>query len=77
MVGAAGLHGGPALARVEEVSNSLYDCVILPSKNIDVFCKAKRQYLLTCKVSRYCLLALHGSIVMLRNPVSFEVCGSL
>ena len=22
-------------------------------------CKAKRQYLLTCKVSRYCLLALH------------------
>ena len=22
----------------------------------------KRQYLLTCKVSRYCLLALHGSI---------------
>ena len=26
-------------------------------------CKTKRQYLLTCKVSRYCLLALHGSIV--------------
>ena len=23
-------------------------------------CKAQRQYLLTCKVSRYCLLALHG-----------------
>ena len=23
-------------------------------------CKAKRQHLLTCKVSRYCLLALHG-----------------
>ena len=25
-------------------------------------CKAKRQYLLTCKVSRYCLKAFHGSI---------------
>ena len=24
-----------------------------------MLCKAKRQYLLTCKVSRYCLLALH------------------
>ena len=24
-------------------------------------CKAKRQYLFTCKVSRYCLLALKGS----------------
>ena len=27
-----------------------------------LLCNAKRQYLLTCKVSRYCLLALHGSI---------------
>ena len=26
-----------------------------------LFCKAKIQYLLTCKVSRYCLLTLHGS----------------
>ena len=26
-------------------------------------CKPKRQYLFTCEVSRYCLLALHGSIV--------------
>ena len=26
-----------------------------------MLCKAKRQYLLTCKVSRYCLLALHGT----------------
>ena len=25
-------------------------------------CKAKRQYLLTCKVSKYCLLALQSSI---------------
>ena len=25
-------------------------------------CKVKRQYLLTCKVSRYCLLTLHGRI---------------
>ena len=24
--------------------------------------KAKRRYLLTCEVSRYCLLALHGSM---------------
>ena len=27
-----------------------------------LLCTAKRQYLLTCKVSRYCLLALNGSI---------------
>ena len=32
-------------------------------------CKAKRQYLLTCKVSRYCLLALHGSTVMLLTSI--------
>ena len=25
-----------------------------------MFCKAKRQYMLTCKVSRYCLFALHS-----------------
>ena len=28
--------------------------------NTVMLCKAKRQYLLTYKVSRYCLLALHG-----------------
>ena len=28
-------------------------------------CKAKRQYLLTLQVSRYCLLALHGSILLI------------
>ena len=27
-----------------------------------LLCKAKGQYLLTCKVSRYCLLALHGCV---------------
>ena len=30
-----------------------------------LLCKAKRQYLLTCKVRRYCILALHGSILPL------------
>ena len=30
-------------------------------------CKAKRQYLLTCKVSRYCLLALHGGTALIRS----------
>ena len=25
-------------------------------------CEAEMQYLLTCKVSRYCILALHGSV---------------
>ena len=30
-----------------------------------LLCKAKRQYSLTCKVSRYCLSTLHDSIVML------------
>ena len=28
-----------------------------------LLCKEKRKYLLTCKVSRYCLLALHGTRV--------------
>ena len=28
-----------------------------------LLCKSKRQYLLTCKVSRYCLLALHGRAI--------------
>ena len=28
-----------------------------------LLCKAKRQYLLTCKVIRYCLLALHAVLV--------------
>ena len=28
-----------------------------------MICKAKRQYLLTCKVSRYCLFALRGSVI--------------
>ena len=32
---------------------SVYLCILL--------CKGKMLYLLTCKVSRYCLLALHGS----------------
>ena len=27
-----------------------------------LLCKGKRQYLLTCKVSRYCLLPLHGRV---------------
>ena len=38
---------------------------LIPDKHLDylwVLCKAKRQYLLTCKVNRYCLLALHGSV---------------
>ena len=30
-------------------------------------CKAKRQYLLTMQVSRYCLLALHSSIDGIRT----------
>ena len=29
-----------------------------------VFCRAKRQYLLTCKVSKYSLLALHNRVEM-------------
>ena len=32
------------------------------STNVEktLLCETKRQYLLTCKVSRYCILALHG-----------------
>ena len=39
-----------------------------------LLCKTNRQYLLTCKVSRYCLLALHGSIVIyikVCNPCAY------
>ena len=28
-----------------------------------LLCKTKRQYLLNCKVSKYCLLALHGGVL--------------
>ena len=38
-----------------------------PSIKSTLLCKDKMQYLLTCKVSRYCLLALHGSQVMAVN----------
>ena len=31
-----------------------------------VVCRAKRQYLLTCKVSRYCFMALYLTMVYLR-----------
>ena len=34
----------------------------LVSTDSTPLCKAKRQYLLTCEVSRYCLLALHGRV---------------
>ena len=31
--------------------------------NVDLYTALQRQYLLTCKVSRYCRLPLHGSIL--------------
>ena len=44
----------------------------------NLLCKAERQYLLTCKVSRYCLLALHGTTVAWSSrPCSFLPCYSL
>ena len=41
-----------------------------------LICKAKRQYLLTCKVSRYCLLALHGPEcpLDLKFALTFTAC---
>ena len=36
-------------------------------------CKAKRQYLLTQKVSRYCLLALRGSLLPLPRSLGFYI----
>ena len=30
----------------------------------ELICKAETQYLLTCKVSRYCVLALHSSVLV-------------
>ena len=40
-------------------------------------CKAKRQYLLTLQVSRYCLLALHGSMATCRVVLSEAVDGCI
>ena len=37
--------------------------------------KAKRQYLLTCKISRYCLLALHSEIWIWSTGVVLAVDG--
>ena len=34
-----------------------------------LLCKGKRQYLLTCKVTRYLILVLHGSIAVQINKV--------
>ena len=36
-----------------------------------LLCKAKREYLLTCKVSRYCLLTSHPKITELIHKVTF------
>ena len=40
-----------------------------------LLCKAKRQYLLTLQVSRYCSLALHGSIIILAVRWSIDLIG--
>ena len=32
-------------------------------QSLQTTCKAKKQYLLTCKVSRYCILALHDRAI--------------
>ena len=40
-----------------------------------LICKAKRQYLLTCKVSRCSLLALHGKILMVTWKISCRAVG--
>ena len=42
--------------------NSKHDTLATLIAERILLCKAKRQYLLTCKVSRYCHLALHDSI---------------
>ena len=40
---------------------------------LSLLCKAKRQYLLTSKVSRYCLLALHGTALTWYDIVCFII----
>ena len=45
-----------------------------------LFCKAKRQYLLTCKVSRYCHLALQGRVVacnIIDRVIKYKRCSSI
>ena len=39
--------------------------------NVDLYTAVQRQYLLTCKVSRYCRLPLHGSILV-RSGKSYD-----
>ena len=36
-------------------------------------CKAKRQYLLTCKLSRYCLLTLQSSVIFIQPEAGWRM----
>ena len=38
-----------------------------------LLCKGKRQYILTCNLSRYCILPLHGSILIISSRPVFVV----
>ena len=78
MGGGDGLGGGPFIIPVTKIKNIqipyLTNVVImyffiefLKLYTSFLLCKVKGQYLLISKVSRYCLLALHGSIVNLFN----------
>ena len=62
----------------------IYDCHMLPSHHLSLrlsptdwsirlICETKRHYLFTCKVSRYCFLALHNTIqtVLFLNGYSY------
>ena len=54
--------------------------VTVETPTTTLLCKVKRQHLLTCKVSRYCLLALHGSAVhdrmrRLNNSSTYSLVG--
>ena len=55
---AAMLSGSSLCTGLKNKKNSSSRCRFI------LLCKAKRQYLLTWKVRRYCLSALHGSIVV-------------
>ena len=42
--------------------------VIFDSRLTELLCKVKRQYMLTCKVSRYCLLAMYDCSMRVMCP---------
>ena len=60
----AGLMLGQRRRRWSNIQTALTQLFVFAVLPCVLSCKTKRQYLLTLQVSRYCLLALHSSIIL-------------